>query len=136
MSLQRSVHAPLRFTAALLCILSLFGHLGAVAHQLFEEHVVCAEHGELIHADDAHASNEPASERAAWRAKPGDDAHDHCWAPAHRDDDCVDVQATLPVFEHGPPAHTAGSLPPRVTSLASIAVLSLAPKQSPPRSNG
>jgi hypothetical protein len=138
MGFQRSTHVPLRFTALLLCVLSLFGHLGAVAHQLFEEHVVCAEHGDLIHAGEAHASNEPVSQHASWRARPGpaEEPHDHCWAPAHRDDDCDDVSAAFPTFDHITPRQTPSSAPAPVTWLASVPVISLAPKQSPPRSKG
>ena len=135
MSLRRSAHAPLRFTALLLCVLSLFGHLGAVAHQLFEEHVACAEHGDLIHADEGRTQGR-ASESPAWRAAPGEDGHDHCWTPANRDDDCIAVSATLPVFGHGTPSDTAVRRPADVAWLASIGVLSLAPKQSPPPSIG
>ncbi len=135
MSLLRSVHAPLRFTAVLLCLLSLFGHLGVVAHQLFEAHVVCSAPGDLIHADDAHEGR-PASERAAWQAKPGDDAHDHCWAPTHRDDEGVAVSTTLRVLDHGAPSLAAGARPATATWVASAGVLSFAPKQSPPPLNG
>ncbi len=135
MSLQRSAPVPARFTAVLLCILSLLGHLGSVAHQVFEEHTVCAAHGELIHTDKRQPPKH-ASKRAALEASPGEDAHDHCWAPAHRDDDYVALSATPTVFDHGTPSATGGSAPSRTTWLASIGVLSLAPKQSPPRSNG
>lgn len=136
MGFHGSLNARVRFTAVLLCLLSLLGHLGVVAHQLFEAHVVCAEHGELFHADQQGNTRQPPPERAAWRTDSGEDAHDHCWAPAHRDDDYVAISSTLPVLDQRTPSHTVGSRPADATWLASIGLLSLAPKQSPPPANG
>jgi hypothetical protein len=68
---------------ALVCAL---GHLGGALHFALVEHVVCIEHGALVHVDAEHDHGGEASGAPGhldgWAARPAHDAdaheHDHC----------------------------------------------------------
>ena len=135
MTLRRSASPPLRFIALLLCLSSLFGQLGAVAHQALEDHVVCAEHGELIHADDGHASTS-ASEKTARKLGTSEDAHEHCGVLGHRHDECVAPSSLIEASYPGTPSASVSLRVVPTIAFARVRLLALAPKQSPPPTNG
>jgi len=69
----------LRGGAAFMAVVYLVGYLGAFLHTTMEVHVVCAEHGDLIHADDHHVHAETSSDRTELKAvNPHGDHHEHC----------------------------------------------------------
>ncbi len=62
-----------------MAVVYLVGYLGAFLHTTMEVHVVCAEHGDLIHADDHHVHAETSSHRTELKAvNPHGDHHEHC----------------------------------------------------------
>lgn len=65
--------------AALMAVVYLVGYLGAFLHTTTEVHVVCAEHGDLVHADEHSAEVEPASSADQIRASQTHESHHgHC----------------------------------------------------------
>jgi len=114
----------------------LIGQIASFAHTATTSHAVCAEHGELVDVPAAQGSAVFAAERVEgpqWHAGPQEDSdhHDHCqWSAPLRD-------RTALFFDHSP----SGSAPqPEFATIeqsrdvghASIPLLLLAPKQSPP----
>ena len=125
-----------RFAAGLVAALSLVAQLGSVAHLAVVQHVTCLEHGETI--DVARQSGTPAladakpvrEDRIAATSEPGH-GHDHCPLAAFRRQRALS-QSEARIL---PPA-TADPRPfvlaAHVTPAPAIALLSLAPKSSPP----
>ena len=107
-------------------------HAAAVLHFALISHQICADHGEVVHADAAiHTTPTNASEPIA-EAASDHAGHDHCPLLARRQDHqtLIDApQATLAAPRLAPCV-----LPPTpVDSARSRAALLLAaPKQSPP----
>ncbi len=136
-SLHNRRNAPrARFAAGLIAALSLVAQLGSVAHLAVVQHVTCLEHGEQI--DVARDSGAPAVADAkpvtephiAASGEPGH-GHEHCPLAAFR------RQRALPESHARvlPPATAdprAFVLAAHVTPAPAIALLSLAPKSSPP----
>jgi hypothetical protein len=132
----RSPRAGLRATSTLL----LAAQLLALGHLLIVHHTVCAEHGEAIHAGlPSQAQALPARpQRAAGDVgltadgrPPAEDAHDHCLTRANT----RERFALLPFLDVTPgPLLLAARLPSpaAVTVVPALAVLRLAPKNSPP----
>jgi hypothetical protein len=107
-------------------------HAAAVLHFALISHQICADHGEVVHADaPVHAASTKASEPSAQAA--GDHAgHDHCPLLGRRLDNqamLVAPQATLAAPRAAPcvlPPATVDRAPSRAELLLA------APKQSPP----
>ena len=131
----RARRASLRATSTLL----LAAQLLTLGHLLIVRHTICPEHGEAIHSGSpsetqalrpSHegATNAPALDGGA---APAEHAHDHCLAQANT----RERFALLPSADL-----TTGPLllaPPRpslaaVAATPAVAVLRLAPKNSPP----
>jgi hypothetical protein len=119
--------------------LLLAAQLLTLGHLLIVRHTICPEHGEAIH------SGSPSEARALHRtheggvadpalgggAPPAEHAHDHCLAQANT----RERFALLPVPELIPaPLLVAATFPSLagVSMAPAVAVLLLAPKNSPP----
>jgi hypothetical protein len=107
-------------------------HAAAVLHFALISHQICADHGEVVHAEAAaHATPTHASEPTA-QATSDHAGHDHCPLLGRR----LDHQALLdaPQATLDAPPVSAGVLPPTaIAATPSRAELLLAaPKQSPP----
>ena len=127
--------ASLRATSTLL----LAAQLLTLGHLLIVRHTICPEHGEAIHSGSPNetqalpltnegATSDPSSGSGA---PPAEHAHDHCLAQANT----RERFALLPAADSMPgPLLLA---PPRpslaaVAATPAVAVLRLAPKNSPP----
>jgi hypothetical protein len=124
---------------AVLCALFAVAQLASFAHEALNSHVVCAEHGEFIHVAHATASvDAPAASRHATAPqarssnKPrGAAEHEHCGLTT------LNRQRSLAFHEA---ASVAAAPAPSIARAAvrldvehsPIALLLLAPKQSPP----
>ena len=126
----------------MVAVICFLGQVSNVAHFWLVQHVVCAEHGELIHTDKvAHAQpagNDLVDKESTDSVRAGtessdsaEDDHDHCLAVSERRKSCTVAPTTWK-----PPS------PPLVEEAVSIAAsplrvslipdLQLAPKTSPP----
>lgn len=121
--------------AALMAVVYLVGYLGAFLHTTTEVHVVCSEHGDLIHADEHVAEAEPASANTQIKASETHNSHhDHCalaqlvQSAQGASSDQVSVLA--------PPFFVATVLEPDTLNTPirgpTIRLVLLAPKTSPP----
>jgi len=129
--------ACLQQLALLMALFSVGGQLAGAVHLLLVPHVVCPEHGELIHLDGDGEGDHPAPlELAASSYGRGPettaaDAHDHCMVSATRGAEptlrepcgtrvpaCISEPLASGVA--APPLHQA------------VPLLLLAPKSSPP----
>ena len=134
---KRSVQVFLAIVCAAL-------QLGVAAHFFLVQHALCAEHGDLVHADSPHAS-QVASERAAeaqtnapvlQTGQALDDAHehDHCLQSNARGRSVIEAREgrlTEAPRAASVPIHAVVRSPePR--ALRSLKLLLLAPKNSPP----
>jgi hypothetical protein len=138
--IRQSSRAPLRVLVAALCLLFAAAPTLPGLHFLLIAHVVCPEHGELLHGSSSSA--EPAasgrarllhkrrSAELAWVAAPAP-AHDSCGVPAWGNASGVACGALT-----APPA---ALLPVEQLSAGidrgahrAIALLSYAPKLAPP----
>lgn len=131
----------LRAFVVLVAAVSLFAQISSFAHFLLVRHVVCPEHGELIHAGDAdhaavHSSRQesdgetPASRGLAAFANGHE--HDHCSLLSQRRE-----QWALPaqgLTLKPPPAIELSTLEWTSTSVQPLSIprFLLAPKGSPP----
>jgi hypothetical protein len=87
----RDTRLPLRAWAVLLGLIGLFAQGSQAGHMLLVEHVVCAEHGELVHGDEHHGLQvfEASSREPSLRSQAGDEAahaHEHCGTLTERRD--------------------------------------------------
>jgi hypothetical protein len=130
-----------RIAAALVAWLLVVGDFLGFAHQAAEAHAVCAEHGELVHAEGTHG--ESISELREVRAEPelsrgpeaphGDEhgADDHCRACAAAHD-----PVTVAVADRAPESiaeiERAPIAAPVAAEVPARAVYRAAPKTSPP----
>jgi len=127
--------ANMRATSTLLLAAQLLtlGHLAIV------QHTICAEHGEVIHSGSPHEARAlPAPDEGAasgpalgGEAPPVEHAHDHCLARAN----ARERFALLPALDLMPGSLVATATPPALSAVSvapAIAVLLLAPKNSPP----
>ena len=125
-----------RFAAGLIAALSLVAQLGSVAHLAVVQHVTCLEHGEQIDVAresgaQAIADAKPVTEqRVAAASEPGH-GHDHCPVAAFRRQRAfTETHArVLPPATADPRVFVLAA---HVTPAPAIALLSLAPKSSPP----
>jgi hypothetical protein len=130
----------MRVLAPVFAACLMFGPGSGLAHFIVVEHAICAEHGDLIHADESHPSGVSAhahavtefpslSERAA--STPGH-AHEHCPVLTQRREQARVAQAgtaLLPPPESG----VVDDLPCDAPSPCAD-LLRFAPKTSPPAS--
>ena len=139
------ITCPLRrISTAGLALLLVAVQGAGLAHLLFERHEVCPEHGELVHAGDAHGAHGAQALTAlaaaadsgglavqAPNASAGEHGDDHCGALATRRE-----LAILPASSHGlilPPGVQPGSAPASLEARHEPrARYDVAPKQSPP----
>lgn len=135
MTMRRLRERIVRVGFAIVAVLFLCSDLLAFVHQADGEHVVCAEHGELVHA-------EGASERVAMA---GDSGHALEAVPPHEDREDADEHCrscaasldapTVPVAAVLPRAVLPGVHEPNPLAAwpdTARGVLHLAPKTSPP----
>ena len=142
---RRHVGHASRYSAVALASFMVVAQLSTFAHLLLVRHVVCPEHGELIHPDEqggragaaapshavAKATLPGVSSIQAAAERPATHGHDHCLLASHRRE-----RATLPVCRvsaviSGPKnvgiRHVEDAPRP-----ATVAIFRLAPKNSPP----
>jgi hypothetical protein len=131
----RARRASLRATSTLL----LAAQLLTLGHLLIVRHTICPEHGEAIHSGSpsetqalrpSHegATNAPALDGGA---APAEHAHDHCLAQANT----RERFALVPVLDVAPGPLLLVAPRPSLAAVAvmpALAVLRLAPKNSPP----
>lgn len=127
-----------RWGAALTALAYVLGWSLVFAHNVTEQHVVCLEHGDLVHASEDghdHASTEVTAEvdHHSVDAYPTHEDHEHCAiGPFLRDDDVTVTGGTTAVaavvdVEWSEPLELAQwPRPPPISALT------LAPKTSPP----
>jgi hypothetical protein len=131
----RSRRASLRATSTLL----LAAQLLTLGHLLIVRHTICPEHGEAMHSGAPSETQALAPTRegatsdpsAGSGVPPAQHAHDHCPAQAHT----RERFALLPAADSMPgPLLLASPLPSlaAVAARRAVAVLRLAPKNSPP----
>jgi hypothetical protein len=131
--------SPKRFERWLLAfgvVVLLLGDVWRVPHLLLSRHVVCGEHGELVHEHDVEALRAPQGVAPAAPkivdGEPRAHAHEHCsvLATAARGSAVVSLpQAEPPLRTLEPERELTFVVPHAVNPRA---VLSYAPKQSPP----
>ena len=131
----------MRALAALVALLLSASSLAQVAHFWLIPHAICAEHGELVElqaGEQAHAEPQGAAHdaRASTPDEGADPGHDHCQLLARNQ------------REHALPVAGQLELPPATSAPAQYrfvpsrdvapgrALLSLAPKTSPPAARG
>lgn len=127
----------MRVVAAWVASIYVIGHLGSFLHTTLERHVVCAEHGHLVHADESGDADhvEESTSGHQWRgALAGHADHEHC--PALTVLKPLAKPATALWVELQAPYRTGTWLAPRVSATPirgpTVAILRLAPKTSPP----
>ena len=132
-----------RYLAAFLASLTLAAQILSLSHEGLVRHVVCAEHGEVVHADrvdspagtSSKALERAATERsAAVRGELGANeahGHEHCLIAAHRRERTVLSMSGAFTNVSGPERETAAARP-EVLRPAAIAIYRVAPKTPPP----
>lgn len=129
---------PRRQATWCVAVVCLVAQLLGWGHLIAVEHARCAEHGEVIHVDRAAAPERLTQEHRGDERETSmadadrDDRHadDHCSWLAERRDVVLGVSAHVTCL---PTAELASVTPPRsAPPAASIALLRLAPKLSPP----
>jgi hypothetical protein len=123
-----------------LALVALLTYGQTLGHDLLERHQLCSEHGELVHAGEAHsdggeharsASPETSAEsRVRDVAASSEHDHEHCALACSRSDLTI---ASAQAGVQPPAPGASGALPaPAVTHHASSPSYRVAPKQSPP----
>jgi hypothetical protein len=125
-----------RIAASGLALLALIAQLGSVAHLAVVNHVACAEHGEMVEVSpDVDALRSRTATDTATQGIRADHVkahgHDHCLIAAFRRERAragTTVSICIPVSQErtGQAALVPREPPP------AIALLDLAPKNSPP----
>jgi hypothetical protein len=131
---QRETSLALRVMAALVVWLAALGHLTGLAHFALISHHVCAEHGELTHAeegDHAHARGASPEAPSPAFAPSTEDEHEHCSVLARRDERATLTRSVAAVAA---PGAAEPSPPPSSEALPrpGAELFRLAPKTSPP----
>jgi hypothetical protein len=119
--------------------LLLAAQLATLGHLLIVRHTICPEHGEAIHSNSPSEAQAmpPTHEGTAadpalgGGAPPAEHAHDHCLARANT----RERFAVLPAPDSTPGPLLAATALPSLSAVAvapAVAVLRLAPKNSPP----
>jgi hypothetical protein len=135
-----------RHLAIALASLTLIAQLSSFAHLALVRHVVCPEHGELIHPDEQAPSTSSPAVRVVANAAPAEGVaieaipeavgvavhgHDHCLVAAHRRERATLVPRSESEIVDDPKA-VARLATRDVPRPASVALFVLAPKNSPP----
>jgi hypothetical protein len=132
---RRALLRPFMVVAAWVCLLT---QLSALTHFLIVEHVRCAEHGELIHAHDAHHSaplnehTEQVSRSQQFTASGDSDVHDHdhCLVSAERRE-ASPGECFLPELKaRQKQLHVPDAAPTH--AMIAVSIYAFAPKTSPP----
>lgn len=135
---SRPRRAGRAFAASLALAAFAGGPIAGAFHQALVHHEVCAEHGALVHVGDRphdaaapHDDREPGWRETTARALHGGHTHEHCGLASHRRTPVAGPEksraASVTVLVRG-----AASAQAIVSPLASVAILALAPKSSPP----
>lgn len=121
-------------------VIFLGGQLGSLAHNAFVEHEVCAEHGELVHAEehpDGATADQSDSQRAAIddsvyapAPSPVEDEHDHCTLCSLAREKAQRASHSATVA-HAPDVGSVALEAPD-TAIRVAVIHRVAPKQSPP----
>ena len=129
----RLVRQCMAVLAAICATVTVGGQALGTLHYVVVRHVVCAEHGELIHesASVHQAARTQSGPDAALRASSAAHAHDHCGLLARANDERPALATASAVSPSPNFAYT--SLSDSVELVRSSAdILLFAPKQSPP----
>jgi hypothetical protein len=130
MSARRNTNG--RALGVALALLFLGGQLSGLTHQLLVRHVTCAEHGELIHADERVAHSAPVQGPAVSEAEAGPaHQHEHCLASVSRREKLIPAVSVSALPSLAPPRFVA-FVAPGQGALCRLSLLRLAPKSSPP----
>lgn len=117
--------------AACVAAVVVVAHAAALLHYAIVAHGICVEHGHLVHGEGGVEAAEREAPAPIESARPlADPDHEHCLIPARTPGEFVlGTQPLEGVDELAPkaPLVAAASAP-----LTAAAILSLAPKQSPP----
>jgi hypothetical protein len=121
-----------------LAAICVVGQLSSVAHLVQVGHVTCAEHGELVHAEERApdpALSSPASDAALpavapVSAPPPAHGHEHCLVAGLRRDSCVVQESEVAAVAAG--ERQVVRLEWAAARVAPFALFRLAPKNSPP----
>ncbi len=122
-----------RLVVALAVLAFSFADLFRGVHLLAERHVVCAEHGELVHAGERAEPNGPnaGGPTRVDPAAPGAHHHDHCGLAAFSPRESHALVSAAPrVFVTALAERVLAA--PELASVPAAAVLAYAPKLSPP----
>src|ERR1700687_2966371 len=136
--LAGSVHGYLTAATA---FVSLLAQLSSIADLALFRHVVCPEHGELVHLEEEAApapglaatpSNRGQVDvsihaKAQWQAG----KHDHCSLAAHRREIATGSRAQIPVPEVAP-SFAVARIAEHAPRSSPVPIFRLAPKNSPP----
>jgi hypothetical protein len=128
--------ASLRVLAALLVAALLLAQTSNALHELLVPHRVCAEHGHRVHADEV--SERGIGATAPVRGPAADaegstepDHHEHC-APPARPEQARSGPVRAETATLAPIAGKAPAVIARLGAVPGLAILLMAPKQSPP----
>jgi hypothetical protein len=126
------VSASRRRLIALVAVV-IYGGLFAQSglHALTTEHVVCAEHGELVHGNGHGVAATDVAEHATWESVPAADDHGHC-DHVHIGGVTVATAAATPVSAPIVAATSGNGGGDLRRGSPQLATLALAPKTSPP----
>lgn len=131
------------YLASAIALLALVGQLSTAVHLALFRHVVCLQHGELIHLDESEAGTPALAETPPHRGPPervsfqsrtqsvDDDRHDHCFLAAHRREIAAASRARIAAAKL-PPVLRGARIPKDVRRPAPVALFLIAPKNSPP----
>ena len=131
LSPQRFRRAKARYGLSLIAFVALASQVGSVAHLAFVRHVQCAEHGEMVELTGASTVDHQDAAPAVHQDGVQTHGHDHCAIATLRRNR---IGTTLVRVPAAPPQRTdlGRTLERAIAPPPSIAILALAPKNSPP----
>lgn len=122
----------LKGLAALVAVVYLGGNVGAFLHTTMERHVVCSDHGDLIHADSVQITPE-IGQNQLQKSAAHEAGHEHC-ATAHMMTFGREISESPTIVSN--PYVIEPIVTPRLAATPirgpTLAVYRLAPKTSPP----
>lgn len=135
------VHEQRRLASLALAALCVLGQLSGIFHLALVQHVVCPQHGDLVHADELHTevaavqSPQLAGLRSVSGVRGGETGvgshqHDHCLLYAHRREPAFFRTARGSFFAAARSVQFDSW--PGLVSRATSSLFRIAPKQSPP----
>lgn len=124
----------LRALAAWIALVLVGAQLSSIGHHVLVAHYLCSEHGTLHHgeAPEARAGARADVESAAPAPDADHGTHDDCTAPVRTPAEAVIAEPPVTQLEASRAAVDLATEAP-AQAHAAIALLSLAPKQGPPR---